>query len=84
MSIFKQNKESTRLHRTILHPIKNYRAFKKQSINYVNARAKYIKQHEKEYDHNSSKQAQNSLRLVAILLLIMLVILCCLKLISKL
>lgn len=58
MSIFKQNKESTRLHRTILHPIKNYRAFKKQSINYVNARAKYIKQHEKEYDHNSSKQAQ--------------------------
>lgn len=84
MAIFKQGKESTKSHHSFLHPIKNYKVFKKQSINYVNARAKYMNQHEEEYDHNSSKQAQNSLRLVAILLIIMLVILCCLKLISKL
>lgn len=67
-----------------LNPIKKYKNFRQRSSNYVNARVKYITQHEKEYDHHTSHQTNNFFHLVLLLLIAMVIILCCLKLISRL
>lgn len=66
----------------IRHPIKSYQEIKRKSEGAVQAHAKFIMENERKYDRESSKRANNSLRLVIIILLLMAVSLCFFKLIS--